>query len=198
MAVLYVASGWYKFQSFFNCHRTKEYTRHGQYHYSTHACGPETWTISRKRGPYVEAMLGTLDIIHAIYSRFTKTEFMAANHCNPKHDKVWRRMERGRLPETYPGDPSSNHGWASVRQVSSRQLWSLLGFCVDPSSAPNDFMQGRLYPVVAKEYQIPGRQNDRFIHLKVVNEQSPWSRKFVTWSDYSVGEPKIVKQEKVT
>ena len=141
MAVLYVASGWYKFQSFFNCHRTKEYTRHGQFHYSTHACGPETWTVSRKRGPYVEAMLGTLDIIHAIYSRFTKTEFMAANHCNPKHGKVWRRIERGRLPETRPGNPSSNHGWSTVRPVSSRQLWSLLGFCVDPLSAPNDFMQ---------------------------------------------------------
>lgn len=42
----------------------------------------------RKRGPYVEAMLGTLDIVHLIYSRLTKTEFMAANHCNPKHDKV--------------------------------------------------------------------------------------------------------------
>ena len=63
-----------------------------------------------------------------------------------------------------------------VEQVSGKYLlasYDHFWASVDPSSAPNDFMQGRLYPVVAKEYQIPGRQNDRFIHLKVVNEQSP-------------------------
>lgn len=66
------------------------YTRRGQHYCSTHVDRKHEQPL-RKRGPYVpyvEAMLGTLDIVHLIYSRLTKTEFMAANHCNPKHDKV--------------------------------------------------------------------------------------------------------------